>query len=229
MTCDDLFDLLTGQSRPDNAPAREAMKRHLAHCRSCRRLADAFEPAVELFREASAGEDFTEPSLYEGPWSEEDVEQHERHDRVERQPLVKRPPDVPEWFHVLLGGDLLRLAAAVLIGLTLGALVWGTTDSPLGATTQGGLAISAPGPVAISAPRVTLASLRLTAACLSMEHRPADHAGVPRVRLASDLLTSANYSALNCCTLCHASLGEAPHSRFATAEVVRSCQACHTF
>lgn len=229
MTCDDLFDLLTGQTRPDNAPAREAMKRHLVHCRNCRRLADALEPAVELFREASAGDEFAAPALYEGPWQDEDMEQTEWDDRAERQPLVKRPPDVPEWFHVLLGGDLLRLAAAVLIGLTLGAVVWGTTDSPLSATAPGGLAISAPGPAAISAPHVTLASLRLTAACLPLEHRPSADAGSPRLRLASDLLASANYSALNCCTHCHASLGEAPHSRFATAEVVRSCQACHAF
>lgn len=229
MTCDDLLDLLTGQSRADNNQSRDAMKRHLAHCRSCRRLADALEPAVELFREAAAGDEFAAPSLYEGPWSEQEREEPEWDDAEKHAPLVTRPPETPEWVRHLFGGDLLRLAAAVLIGLTLGALVWGTTDSPVGATTPGKLAISAPGSATLSTPRVTLASLRLTAACLPIEHRPADAAIAPRVRPATELLASADYSALNCCTLCHASLGEAPHSRFATSEVVRSCQACHTF
>src|SRR5688572_19443477 len=72
MTCDEVFDLLTGQ--PHNGEAqRDALFRHLSGCRSCRRLADALEPAVELFRECAAGEARSSSASIRGPWNDTEV------------------------------------------------------------------------------------------------------------------------------------------------------------
>lgn len=228
MTCDELFDLLTDECGAENGACRDAMKRHLSGCRSCRRLADALEPAVELFRECSAGDDLAAPSVSSGPWSEPE----ETDSAWDRPPRAwhDRPAPTP-WMMQVFGGDVLRLAAAILVGLTLGALVWGQDDSSSGANGSAGLASVAPAGNADSsiAPRVTLASLLVTVACLPEKHRPVSDSDSPHLRPAVDLLASADLGALACCTSCHASLGMASHSKSATLQVIRSCQACHTF
>jgi hypothetical protein len=243
MTCDELFELLTDEYRAENDECRDAMKQHLSGCRSCRRLADALEPAVELFRECSAGEDFTAPSVSSGPWSEPEGSDpawnspargwNDRRcvPRSDQALLGFDRAAAPPWMMQVFGGDLLRLAAAILMGLTLGALVWGQDEAPSQARGSAGLAIAAPASNAQASvsPRITLASLLVTAACLPDEHRPVDAPASPRLRPAVELLASADLGALACCTTCHASLGMASHSKSATLQVVRSCQACHTF
>jgi hypothetical protein len=228
MTCDDVFDLLTLQHGAGDSQRREAVERHLKNCRSCRRLADALEPAVELFRECAASDDRSAAALLPGPWSEAEAssraagiaslpEPHRAASRGDWSVLSTAGPSSTPWMWQLFGGDLMRLAAALLVGLTLGALVWGPSNEPA-ATTAG------PGP---SAPRVTLAALRLTAECVPAEHRAASADSGPRLRPASELVAANQLGSLVCCTLCHAS-GMAT-SKSATLEVVRSCQACHTF
>ena len=223
MTCDDLFDLLTGERRADNHECRDAMKRHLARCRSCRRLADAFEPAVELFRECQGADDFLSAPAFDGPWNEpsdEEVQEFRSH-RAGTNGRAAIP-----WISHFAGADLLRLAAALLVGLTVGAFVWGQSQTP--ATGNAPLAISAsPGASGGTAPRITLAAVRLTSDCLPAAPQPADAAAGPRLRSAGELLAAADLDSLACCTLCHASRGLMSHTRAATLQVVRSCQACH--
>src|SRR5688500_14641501 len=118
MTCDEVFDLLTGELRADSPECRDRMRRHLAGCRSCRRLADAFEPAVELFRQCPASDDYAASLGISGPWDESPEDERPRYvpTQLRSQALLEQ----------MLNLDWLRLALAVLVGLTLGALVWGT-------------------------------------------------------------------------------------------------------
>lgn len=57
MICDDVFDRLTRGPFPSGAPEDGAVEAHLSHCVSCRRLAEALRPAVELFQEAVGPEE----------------------------------------------------------------------------------------------------------------------------------------------------------------------------
>jgi hypothetical protein len=217
-----VFDLLTGERRADSQECRDRMQRHLAGCRSCRRLADAFEPAVELFRQCSATDDYAASLGISGPWDEP-----AEYDRPSPAP---RPQTLP-LLEQLVQFDWLRLALALLIGLTLGALVWGTRDpDDYRLAGPARLEMSAPqNRPARGVPQVSLASLKLTSSCLPEEHRPADHVDDATVRPIAELLAVVERSALACCTLCHAQLGKASQTKSATLEVIHSCQVCHTF
>lgn len=48
MNCDQAFDVMTDSAQRDSA----ALQRHLANCPRCRDMAEAFEPALQLFDEA---------------------------------------------------------------------------------------------------------------------------------------------------------------------------------
>jgi hypothetical protein len=223
MTCDEVFDLLTLPHGAANHQHLEALQLHLAGCRSCRRLADALEPAVEMLRRNAADDACASPALLNGPWNEvvrsagaAVAASPTEASRGNWSVLSAAEPASQRWLWDIFRGDLMRLAAAVLVGLTLGALVWGQNQSlEEDASTDG-------------SSRITLAALRLTAECLPAEHRTHSAPG-PRLRPAGELLASTELDALNCCTLCHTSLGMAPTSKAATLQVVRSCQACHTF
>ncbi len=140
MTCDEVFDLLTGQLHAEGDQHRDALLRHLAGCRSCRRMADALEPAVELLRECAAAEDSSSAALLSGPWNDVEPSFAARTlgpsgsrlspSRADWSVLSAAAPSSTPWMWQLFGGDLMRLAAAILVGLTLGALVWGQTDEP---------------------------------------------------------------------------------------------------
>jgi hypothetical protein len=228
MTCDEVFDLLTLERSAEDHRSRDALLEHVAGCRSCRRLADALEPAVELFRQCAASESNCASTL-DGPWSSEEHSSPKvgtaKPGSAWTTPLD--PPAVP-WLWQLLGPDMMRLAAALLVGLTLGALVWGqTNEHPKTASRLGGLAISSP--TGASTPRITLAALRLTSECVPTEHRAESANSGPRLRPAAELLASNNLDALACCTLCHASQRVIASGQSATRDVLRSCQACHTF
>lgn len=242
MTCDDVFDLLTGQRRPESRESQELMKRHLAGCRSCRRLADALEPAVELFRQCAA-DDFTSPASLDGPWSNEWEEQEASEFQSGSYRNASRSSHVPQphsarsgqrlqaWLARLGTTDVPRLAAALLIGLTLGAMLWASADKDsVSAAANAPLVMSAaPGSApSMTAPPLTLAEIRLTAACLPAGLRQAGTEPGPAVRLAVDWLAASQLDSLDCCTLCHAQ-GMAWAGKSATAEVARSCQVCHTF
>jgi hypothetical protein len=224
MTCDEVFDVLTGQRGADGDHDRDVLLRHLGGCRSCRRLADALEPAVQLFRECAASEDGSLSALLPGPWNDVEPSRGESRLGTSRgnwSVLTAAAPSSTPWMWQLFGGDLMRLAAAILVGLTLGALVWGQSSDPAKKSQSAAMQSS-------FSPHVTLAALRLTAECVPAEHRaPLANSG-PRLRPASELLPSA-LDALACCTLCHTSGGIGASSKAGTLEVVRSCQACHTF
>ena len=57
MNCNQVFNILTRGPFPTGEPTDGAVEIHLATCSSCRRLAEALRPALEVFQEAVAPEE----------------------------------------------------------------------------------------------------------------------------------------------------------------------------
>jgi len=74
MNCDQVFDVLTRGPFPSGSPDDAPAERHLAGCASCRRLADALRPAVELLHESLAMERTVDLPGYWGELFEADRE-----------------------------------------------------------------------------------------------------------------------------------------------------------
>jgi hypothetical protein len=55
--CDEVFDILTRGPFPTGAPSDGIVESHLNHCETCRQLAEALRPAIELLQEAIAPEE----------------------------------------------------------------------------------------------------------------------------------------------------------------------------
>lgn len=57
MNCDHVFDMLTRGPFPSGDPQDESVELHLQACHECRQLAEALQPAVDLFREVIGPEE----------------------------------------------------------------------------------------------------------------------------------------------------------------------------
>lgn len=86
-TCDDVFDTLTREPFPSGAADDEIVESHLAVCHECRRLAEAFRPAVGLFHESLSVESDDELPMYRGRL-QPIIDELSPHDRA--QPVVPR-------------------------------------------------------------------------------------------------------------------------------------------
>jgi len=153
------------------------------------------------------------------------------------------------WVSEQTGGMGLRVAAALLIGATLAAVVWtagvparsdwresgGLASLPAGKSgvdpVESSYMVSrAPGsPSVMTAQAVAPTSERrisldLAEACLTGVRSSLPLSGLPVTHSAA--YSVADLARLNCCTRCHHALAESSHPR-ATAAVARSCEICH--
>lgn len=222
MNCDDVFDRITsGGADAESDPAVEA---HLARCARCRSLVEALEPALELFREAeieegaAAGEAFA-PSP----------------DGVAGRGAARRgfrgEPLSSKGSEGISHGTLLRMAAAVVLGVALGGALpgWGRLDAGretapvIGARSDvlpdgdGNLGRSQ------AAGLADAGALGIAAACLE---RALPGFGADPVPAAAP--TQVAMADLACCSNCHSSLvGHIEHGAAALSKVAQSCAMCH--
>ncbi|HVX14238.1 MAG TPA: hypothetical protein VHC22_23835 [Pirellulales bacterium] len=74
--CDEVFDILTRGPFPTGAPSDGIVESHLNHCDTCRQLAEALRPAIELLQESIAPEEsdglprYGGSSLTRSSWSD---------------------------------------------------------------------------------------------------------------------------------------------------------------
>jgi hypothetical protein len=256
MTCDEYFDYLTSappstavSGSPDDAspgegpPTADQAAAHLAGCPRCRSLAEALEPAINLFRGAAA-----EPRADQAARGQPDDDVPSwllaAMDEADREASVQAPPHSSPGtaLHGRPSHELPRgrtetsrrgvawpALAAMLIGLLVGGAVWG-----VGAVGQRDESIH--GAYAWPA----LSAIQLSPACMAPrgsaeDSSPGDNTASPppgiaasppgdRVLLAT--LAQSERDHLNCCTSCHA-LGRVAAAACDARLLAVSCQACH--
>jgi hypothetical protein len=242
LNCDQVFDVLTRGPFPTGEPEDEAVERHLRACHECRQLAEALRPAVALLHEAISADEALELPEYQGalPWKRPDRQRLSiarlatRSTDGPRTPPTTPPPTMPAaTTRTAQPYQFVRLLAASLLIFALGAIIFGIAAAPNGprrlAMPQGLFSKSfGPTEIADGLPTekglLTLASLKLPAACVPLTHRPlsAEHAAEIAAALANGSLGS-----LHCCTECHHAglprTGAAPLAALTRA----NCQACH--
>ncbi|MBI2825410.1 MAG: hypothetical protein HYX69_12055 [Planctomycetia bacterium] len=240
MTCDDIFDVLTRGPFPSGAADDEVVERHLAACAGCRRLAEALRPAVELLQEAIVPEESHGLPGYRGQvaWSESEwpfeYEEAAPAARSARAPSPVRPFVIP-------AANLLRFAAAVLVGVTAAAGWHGLAalraipangQPPVRASDTAGSNVSGGNPARL--PSVTdrpdrgwLAAQVLPAVCRDGAARPRQGDNAHDPRQAAFQVAALDSSDLNCCTDCHSSATSGRLAPEARTLVARACLACH--
>lgn len=210
INCDQSFDLLT-RGRPPAEVDEFRLEQHLEHCPSCRRLADALRPAIDLFQESlHADDDYCTPGMHD--------------DDAFRRSVSVSPANSSQtaasarsqW----TSRDVLPLAAAVVVGLFLGSGVWsgGDANPPRLAAP---LSLTAWQAHARDLPHDLVMSLKLAEACLAPSIARSDSAAR---QAAADPTASLQ---LACCTLCHSISGEAATAEVSIARLANSCRVCH--
>jgi hypothetical protein len=209
--CEQVLELLTADAV--TADEHERLAEHLCDCPSCRRLAEALSPAVELFRDVLR-EDATEDSA-------ERLEAS-----LSAMPWDRAPAPPRAWTgHSWLGG--MGLAAAVMAGVMLGAIVQSSSTR-----------LASTGPsrfegADLAVRRVSIESLGLADSCWT---QPPVEASVPTPTAAAvHPPRKPALADLSCCTFCHAAgkplAGQADgpnhHKRNVSARLQTSCQLCH--
>jgi hypothetical protein len=253
MNCDQVFNALTrGPFPTGNDALDERVERHLGHCGSCRRLAAALQPAVELFEEAVAPEESCRLPAYWGDvFSRDDGRPATRTKTPKRRRRMtgvraEGTQDFWKWEHAW------RVAAALLLGMALG----GVMRAMLAEDDRAGMMAAHDRYRSRStthhdrmARLWALDNLQMTAACGPLSFLPA--AGVipiddgPAIsappadavphaaRIATDGTDDSSrslwsaFAEQNCCTECHhagAPVGISEPARF---RVASSCALCH--
>lgn len=221
--CEQVLELLTeGAASPRE---HQLLAEHLCDCPSCRRLAEALSPAVELFREVlredAESEDPEFASVLEshrGMW--DDVPQ----DSLSLSPSAagKSRWNGASWWGVM------GMAAALLLGVMLGGIANSTHRQGLGVATPP------------ASPRAVIDAIGLAQDCwqspaMILPVAPSQHNA--QVEVAGHL-ARPDLADLNCCTYCHsadkplkpavAKTTRAPVSTAAVnARLQMSCQLCH--
>lgn len=231
LTCDQVFEVLTRGPFPTGDESDEHVEHHLRACHDCRQLAEALRPAVELFHEVVSEDQALDLPEYQGSLPD-------RGPRVQRlsvvrlakeqpkcEPVVEKlvPPERPQ--------SSMRWVAALLLLLGLTAWVTGLiAESKSGRfTAWWDRSAGAQGPAIEGLPTeaglLSLASLKLPAACLPLTHRPlsTEHAA----QLALELM-DGSLDKLRCCTECHhAGAAKSPQPASITKVALQNCQTCH--
>lgn len=208
LDCDQVFDVLTRGPFPTGDASDTDVERHLACCHSCRQLAEALRPAVELFHEAIEPADSGDLPGYRGALATRavglaqlvaeavNIEQPPRAQAARPQPA--RPAT---WLDQIAERPL-RLMTALACGALVAASVWGAglTGNSLPSRPSSAISLSEDG-------LVHLASLQLQPRCFS---------------------EPTASSRLQCCTECHAAKTPQPALAVRSLAVVASsCRACH--
>lgn len=243
MNCDQVFDALTrGPFPTGNDSLDERVERHLAHCGSCRRLAAALQPAVELFEEAVSPEESSRLPAY---WGELFAQSDSRPATRTRAPrsfrrVTSRRHRRPR-VRIRLE-HFWRIAAALLIGMAVGGVMRAALDEE-----------AQPGKPLASRNHdrdhrvASWQALGMSAACGPMamvgKARPQPHA-VPsqaagagretvRSTAAAEVTDESSASAglelvrQKCCTDCHHARGTVLVASGARTRIARSCELCH--
>jgi hypothetical protein len=118
--CDDVFDILTRGPFPSGEDSDGPVERHLEICPSCRRLADALRPAIELFEEAIGPEESRHLPRYWGDVATDVVETRETKIAA-ANPAARRM--MHDWERRLdTARGLGRFLAAIAIGVAIAAV-----------------------------------------------------------------------------------------------------------
>jgi len=235
MNCDQVFDILTRGPFPTGHESDAAVERHLGSCTECRRLADALRPALDLFRESIPAEESHDLPGYWGDLVELSSDHGSQTGiaQLVRLPVAlhRRMDRGRDWISQRSSHGL-RFAAAVAVGVIIGAILWGAgvparQPSSPGERVATGVSSEQNSPAGKMSDNVSIRNKVLMAINFSPECF-----GIRLDRKASDskpfakLLAQADYSHLLCCTRCHAS-GSRSAAPAAIASVARSCSACH--
>jgi hypothetical protein len=228
MNCDQVFDILTRGPFPTGTPCDTGVEAHLNNCSECRRLAEALRPALELFQEAVGPEESRDLPGY---WCAVATDRAQPAVSYAKNTAASRPTrrgwsqtPVVKNFSALA---VWRLAAALLVGVTVGSVlsVRGTFDGfsalPPGIAGAAGFRSDDDDQPKLSTSEHKQLAV-LPAACF--RNRPGSalrySVTMPRV------LEQADLANLNCCTECHNANSDAISSN-ATLAVSQSCQICH--
>lgn len=237
LNCDQVFDVLTRGPFPSGDPIDDSVEHHLRACHECRNLAEALRPAVAVLHEAVSAEQATDLPEYQGslPLARPLL----RKLSVERlsgpprgSSLVGRPAARPLAREHTQSNSVRFIAATLLVvGLAtwLWALVRGAQPlrpaAPIAQVMDSGWSPPRDGQP-VSAGLLTLANLRLPAACLPLSHRPLSPEHAAELALE---LHDGKLAGLQCCTECHHA-GQ-PKGGIRAAAVARTtqehCQVCH--
>jgi|GEM_PF-1502465 len=219
--CEQVLELLTeGSASPRE---HQLLAEHLCDCPSCRRLAEALSPAVELFREV-----LREDAESEDPEFAEVLEsQRGMWDDAPQESLAQTAAGNSRWSGASWWG-VMGLAAALLLGVMIGGIATSSHRQALGVASRP------------ASQRAVIDALGLAQDCWqspamllpvvpSQQDTKVEVAGQPvRPELAD----------LNCCTYCHsadkplkpavAKSTRVPVSTVAVnARLQMSCQLCH--
>ncbi|HVX62482.1 MAG TPA: hypothetical protein VHC19_17830 [Pirellulales bacterium] len=227
--CDEVFDILTRGPFPTGAPSDGIVELHLAQCESCRQLAEALRPALELFQEAVTPEESRTLPSYWGetgsnlaPWLS--GKSSGGGGRVaQRAPTLRRrirsPLTLPRWSLP----PSARVAAAVVLGMALAGLLRRLGSDEIDSAARP--AVAAMGRArwqAAEDPRHWLLKTKLGAAC------KAEVEGAMLETMAGMSHGDEAPFRLACCTACHKVVQAAnTPGHAATASVVSACTVCH--
>jgi hypothetical protein len=232
INCDQVFEVLTRGPFPTGSADDEAVERHLRVCHECRQLAEALRPAVALMHEAVAADQAVDLPEYQGalPWTRP---QRRRLSvvRLAKAPPPQRaaPPVVPaappvgidrrqpQW---LSAG---RLIAASLLIAGLGFWFGGSFSAPILVSSHPAVQPASEG-VPSAQGLLTLASLKLPAACVPLTHRPLS---LDQAAQIASHLANGSLDALHCCTECHHAGLTQIHASRLMAVAQKNCQICH--
>lgn len=225
--CDEVFDILTRGPFPTGAPSDGIVELHLAQCESCRQLAEALRPAIELFQEAVTPEESRTLPSYWGesgsnlaPWLSE---KEGGGSRVVQRSLSRRRIRPQLGLSRWSLQPSTRLAAAVLLGMALAGLLRrlgaGESDSSAPAAVA---ALSRARWQLAEDPRHWFLETRLKPACAAEVPGAMLETMAARGRGGQEPFRQA------CCTACHkaASAGGVTPA-LATRSVVQACSVCH--
>lgn len=221
MDCDDVFDVLTRGPFPTGDRDDCLVDRHLAECLSCRELAEALRPAVELFRESIEPSECAALPGYRGAALVQSGIAIEVGVRQQLAAAERRPRG--EKRHAAATATL-RIAAALLLGVSL-ATAWNAVNNG-DALSTGGLA----GWIPDDADQQAWASggaahFTLAALPSQCQYRAADDASGD----GRPLLNHATIAgvAVACCTECHTSGAARGLGGASKRLLARACSACH--
>lgn len=252
MNCDQVFSALTrGPFPTGNDALDERVERHLETCNSCRRLAAALQPAVELFEESiSPDESCRLPAYWGDLFQQGDTHRSTRTGVLSLHRLMRSSSSLNRvagwrWEHAW------RVAAALMLGMALGGILRAVLQDSDDSAARLASNHAHSGSLADHGRSLRLAAfnkLRMTQACgplamvLGPNRGPSEAAafsappaqgGFPAVSAADvpDASSTAGWTKVaqqKCCTECHhAGADGTPLAQSARVHVANSCALCH--
>lgn len=243
MDCDQVFMVLTRGPFPSGDADDQAVEEHLLDCESCRRVALALQPAIELFEEATSLDEKDELPTYWGRLISANPTEYLEDDSSEIELTFQPRRSAATRFGRVPSSNRSRpergdtrsrwpMAGAFLIGIIfcLTALEWMTGSLDAKAPLQP--LPSDNSPVSIRSLPARTASMPSMAGLLvcPREERPVD---ADKVEPVDDSLpkakgaATAESQAAACCTECHKAGDPSDLNKAAITQVVMACQGCH--